>query len=124
NFVAKTEGRYDLVVTGDQSTRYSLVVTRGADFGNGPTVGTPAAQDLTATLGDETGGAIGAIHGHSPANLGASFDGIDSLRVGGIHPPDTAAAVGEQYIVEAVNSQLRVTDKAGNTQSDEPASRP
>src|SRR5262249_29955997 len=55
NFVAKKEGRYYLVVTGDQGTPYSLIVTRGADFGNGPTVGTPAGQDITAKLGDETG---------------------------------------------------------------------
>jgi sugar lactone lactonase YvrE len=124
NFVAKEQARYYLVVTGDQSTRYSLVVTRGADFGNGPTVGTPGGQDITATLGDETGGAIGAIHSHSPANLGASFDGIDYLHsTGGLYPPDTVAAVGEQYIVEAVNSQIRVTDKAGQTQFDEPLSQ-
>jgi sugar lactone lactonase YvrE len=121
NFVAKTEGRYYLVVTGDQSTQYSLVVTRGADFGNGPTVGTPAGQDITATLGDGTGGAIGAVHGHSPANLGASFDGIDYLHSNtSVIQPDTVAAVGEQYIVEAVNSHIRITDKAGNTKLDEP----
>jgi hypothetical protein len=120
NFVAKTEGRYFLVVTGDQSTQYSLVVTHGADFGNGPNVGTPAGQDITVTLGDGTGGALGAIHGHSPANLGASFDGIDSFHSSGGFPPDTVAAVGVQYIVEAVNSHIRVTDKAGHTQLDEP----
>src|SRR5262249_52301799 len=34
DFVAQRQGRYYLVVTGDQSTQYSLVVTRGADFGN------------------------------------------------------------------------------------------
>jgi hypothetical protein len=124
DFVAKTEGRYFLVVTGDQSTQYSVVVTRGADFGNGPTVGTSAGQDITATLGEEMGGAIGAIHGHSPANLGASFDGIESLHsVGAPYPPDTVAAVGEQQIVEAVNSQIRITDKAGHTQFDEPLSQ-
>jgi sugar lactone lactonase YvrE len=120
NFVAKKEGRYFLVVTGDQSTQYSVVVTRGADFGNGPNVGTPVGQDITATLGDDTGGALGAIHGHSPANLGASFDGIDYLNSGGAFAPDTVAAVGEQQIVEAVNSHIRVTDKAGHTQLDEP----
>src|SRR5262249_61635010 len=79
NFVAKKEGRYYLVVTGDQGTPYSLIVTRGADFGNGPTVGTPAGQDITAKLGDETGGAIGAIHGHRPASLGTGFDRIGYL---------------------------------------------
>jgi hypothetical protein len=121
DFVAKKEGRYYLVVTGDQSTQYSVVVTRGADFGNGPDVGTPGGQDITATLDDGTGGALGAIHSHSPANLGASFEGIESLHsIGAPYPPDTVAAVGEQYIVEAVNSEIRVTDKAGNTQFDEP----
>ena len=121
NFVAKKEGRYFLVVTGDQSTQYSVVVTRGADFGNGPDVGTPAGQDITATMGDGTGGALGAIHGHSPATLGAGFDGIDYLHSNtpGLQP-DTVAAVGEQYIVEAVNSHIHVTDKAGHTQLDEP----
>jgi streptogramin lyase len=120
DFVAKKEGQYYLVVTGDQSTQYSLVITRGADFGNGPNIRTPVGQDINATMGDGTGGAIGAIHGHSPANLGAGFDGIDYLGSSGGIPPDTVAAVGEQYIVEAVNSQIRITDKAGNTELDEP----
>src|SRR4029077_16982867 len=64
DFVAKKEGQYYLVVTGDQSTQYSVVVTRGADFGNGPDVGASPGQDLSATMGDGTGGALGAIHGH------------------------------------------------------------
>src|SRR5262249_52625108 len=121
NFVAKKEGRYFLVVTGDQSTQYSVVVTRGADFGNSPDVSTSPGQDITGTLGDETGGALGAIHGHSPANLGASFDGIDySTSSANTIPPDTVAAVGEQQIVEAVNSYIRVMDKAGQTELEEP----
>jgi hypothetical protein len=120
NFVAKKEGQYYLVVTGDQSTQHSVVVTRGADFGNDPNLGTPAGQDITATMDDGTGGAVGAIHGRSPANLGSGFDGIDASHSGGAtYPPDTVAAVSEQYIVEAVNSQIRVTDKAGNTKLDE-----
>src|SRR5262249_44678096 len=109
DFLAKKEGRYYLVVTGDQSTQYSLVVSRGADVGNAPNIGTRAGQDITAMLGNGTGGALGAIHGHSPANLGASFDGIESLHsIGAPYPPDTVAAVGEQQIVEAVNSQIRI----------------
>src|SRR5262249_40081662 len=88
DFVAKKEGRYFVVGTGDQSTQYRVVGTRGADFGNGPDVGTSAGQDISATMGDGTGGALGAIHGHSPANLGASFDGIDSLHSSGAtYPP-------------------------------------
>jgi hypothetical protein len=114
DFVAKQQGRYYLVVTGDQSTQYSLVVTRGADFGNKPSVNKPAAQDITS-------GALGAIHGHSPAKIITSYDGIDSNSSScGCLPPDTVAAVGGQFVVEAVNVQLRVTDKAGNVKLDEP----
>src|SRR5262249_13324141 len=80
NFVAPKAGQYYLMVTGDQSTKYSLVVTRGGDFGNGPGVGTPAGQDIAATLGDGTGGALGAIHSQSPAQLTASFEGMDYLH--------------------------------------------
>src|SRR5262249_39577396 len=85
-----------------------------------PNVETPAGQDITATMGDGMGGALGAILGHSPAHLGAGFDGIDYLNSGGAFAPDTVAAVRDQQIVEAGDSHLRVTDKAGHTQLDEP----
>lgn len=51
-----------------------------------------------------------------------SFDGVDYLGSNcGCLPPDTNAAVGNKFVVETVNIQLRVFDKAnGNLLLDEP----
>jgi hypothetical protein len=53
---------------------------------------------------------------------GQAFEGIDFLGSScGCLPPDTDAAVGNNYVVEAVNVQLRVFDKTtGNILLDEP----
>jgi sugar lactone lactonase YvrE len=120
NFVAPATGRYYLVVNGTDSAHYSLIATRGADFGDQASVTTQAGQDITATLAGGNGGALGVVQGHSPASLSTSFDGIDFKGSSGqFLPPDTIAAAGDQYIVEAVNVGLRVTDKSGNDKLDE-----
>src|ERR1041385_8941625 len=56
--------------------------------------------------------------------LGQSYDGIDSLGSNcGCLPPDTNAAVGNNFVVETVNSQMRVFDKTtGVVMLDEPLS--
>ena len=55
-------------------------------------------------------------------NIGQSYDGVDFLGSNcGCLPPDTNAAVGGNYVVEAVNVQLRVFDKTtGAVLLDEP----
>jgi hypothetical protein len=54
--------------------------------------------------------------------IGLSFDGIDFLGSNcGCLPPDTNAAVGNGFVVETVNIQIRVFDEAtGNILLDEP----
>src|SRR5215472_9294816 len=54
--------------------------------------------------------------------LGQSYDGIDFLGSNcDCLPPDTNAAVGDNYVVETVNLQLRVFDKTtGAVLLDEP----
>ena len=56
--------------------------------------------------------------------IGQSYDGIDFLGSNCFClPPDTNAAVGDNYVVEAVNVQLRVFDKTtGTVLLDEPLS--
>ena len=56
--------------------------------------------------------------------IGQSYDGIDFLGSNcNCLPPDTNAAVGDNYVVEAVNVQLRVFDKTtGAVLLDEPLS--
>jgi hypothetical protein len=54
--------------------------------------------------------------------INQSFDGVDFLGSNcGCLPPDTNAAVGNKFVVETVNVQIRVFDKAnGNLLLDEP----
>jgi hypothetical protein len=78
-----------------------------ASVPNGPL---PAARPaLPATLG---------LH------IGQSYDGVDFLGSNcGCLPPDTNAAVGGNYVAEAVNVQFRVFDKTtGAVLLDEPLS--
>lgn len=43
--------------------------------------------------------------------VGQSYDGVDSNSAGGWRPPDTNAAVGNNFVVETVNMQIRIFDK-------------
>ena len=56
--------------------------------------------------------------------IGQSYDGVDFLGSNcGCLPPDTNAAVGDNFVVETVNVQLRVFDKStGAILLDEPLS--
>ncbi len=56
--------------------------------------------------------------------IGQSYDGIDFLESNcSCLPPDTNAAVGNNFVVETVNFQIRIFDKAnGNIRLDEPLS--
>jgi hypothetical protein len=53
--------------------------------------------------------------------IGQNFDGIDFLGSNcGCLPPDTNADVGNGFVVETVNIQVRVWDTSGNLLLDEP----
>src|SRR5882757_7741111 len=56
--------------------------------------------------------------------IGQSYDGIDFLGSNcGCLPPDTNAAVGNNFVVETVNVQVRIFDKiTGAVLLDEPLS--
>src|SRR5215469_5966713 len=88
-------------------------------------VGPPAA----ANLGNLASPAPGGIPQLPPApaqgpgvHLGQGYDGIDFLGSNcGCLPPDTNAAVGNNFVVETVNLQIRVFDKTTGAQLlDEP----
>jgi len=52
--------------------------------------------------------------------LGSSFEGIDfDASSCGCFPPDPNAAVGGNYVVEVVNTQIRIFDKTGSILFDE-----
>ncbi|MDH4073686.1 MAG: PPC domain-containing protein, partial [Gammaproteobacteria bacterium] len=110
NFIATTSGTYYLKVTGDPGAEYNLVVTRGVDFDTERNDDQAQAQDITGTSG-----ALGAIVA-SGVDLGIGFEGIDFLGSNcGCLPPDTNAAVGGNWVVETVNTQIRVFDKTTGT---------
>ncbi len=119
NFVATTTGTYYLKVTGEPSAEYSLTVTRDAAFDTEPNDTQDTAQPLAGNRA-----ALGAIVNAAVATLGTSFEGIDFNGSNcGCLPPDTNAAVGNDYVVETVNTQIRVFDKTtGDVLFDEPLS--
>jgi hypothetical protein len=109
DFAAPASGTYYVHVTGS-GVQYNLVVTRAATFSLGSNHSSANSQDVT-----NTNGVLSAI-GKPPAiALGANFNGLsfnDTLS-GGI-PPDGALAVGSGYIMEGVNTAVRITDMSGN----------
>jgi methionine-rich copper-binding protein CopC len=124
NFVAPATGTYYVQVTGDGGAKFNLVLTRGADFTTQNHTTLATAQDITATQqsGDSNkGGALGYLVNPSGANVQSTIEGIDfNTSNCGCLPPDTNAAVGGNYVAEAVNLQFRVFDKTtGNTLLDE-----
>ncbi len=117
NFVAASTGTYYVEVTGDAGVKYSLTVTRSANFDIEPNDTFDTAQSLTGT-----NGVLGAINPGGNLTVGTSFEGVDFNGSNcGCLPPDTNAAVGGNYVVETVNVEIRVFDKTtGNILMDEP----
>jgi protocatechuate 3,4-dioxygenase beta subunit/methionine-rich copper-binding protein CopC len=119
NFVAPSDGTYYVEVTGDPGVKYSLTVTRGANFDleNHSTIYN--SEPLTGT-----NGVLGALDPGGNLVIGSQIEGIDFNGSNcGCLPPDTNAAVGGNYIVENVNVQIRVYDKtSGAILLDEPLS--
>src|ERR1035437_3062354 len=89
-------------------------------------VGRPAP--LTTQQPSLPNGAVARAKPQAPKGGGLdirqSFDGVDFLGSNcPCLPPDTNAAVGNGYVVETVNVQIRVFDKStGNILLDEPLS--
>ncbi len=110
NFVASSTGTYYLEVTGDQGLKYSLVVTRSANFDIEPHNTSVTAQPLTGTSG-----VLGALDPGGTLTVGSSFEGIDFASPDnpcGCLPPDTNAAVGPTQVIETVNEEIRVYSKS------------
>jgi protocatechuate 3,4-dioxygenase beta subunit/methionine-rich copper-binding protein CopC len=128
DFVAPSGGTYYVQVSGDPGLKFNLVVTRGADFITQPNSTPGTAQDITPTQGSgdpNQGGVLGYLSNPSGVLAGSNYEGIDFNGSNcGCLPPDTNAAVGGDWIVETVNLQIRVLDKAtGTTLLDEPLSQ-
>ncbi|HXL09153.1 MAG TPA: hypothetical protein VN966_02940, partial [Candidatus Bathyarchaeia archaeon] len=52
--------------------------------------------------------------------LGANFVGMSSNDTScGCQPPDDIAAAGTNHVIELVNTAIRISDKAGNIQSNQ-----
>jgi methionine-rich copper-binding protein CopC/protocatechuate 3,4-dioxygenase beta subunit len=117
NFVASTDGTFYAEVTGDLGVKYSLTVTRAANFDIEPHNSIYTAQPLTGT-----NGVLGALDPGGKLVIGQQIEGIDFNGSNcGCLPPDTDAAVGGNYIMENVNVQVRVYDKtSGSILLDEP----
>ena len=108
NFVAPAAGTYYVEITGDPGVQYSLTVTRSANFDIEPNNTIDQAQNL-----DGTNGALGALKSGGTITVGQNYDGIDFNGSNcGCLPPDTNAAVGPAYVMETVNVQIRMFDKA------------
>jgi hypothetical protein len=60
---------------------------------------------------DGTNGALGALDAGGALTIGSSIEGINGAEAGFYRPPDTNAAVGNNFVVETVNLQIRMFDK-------------
>jgi len=85
--------------------------TTGASTSGASTSGASTSGGATAASGGAHGLAALAVPG---ANVNASFDGSHEVNCGSCIPSDSNAAVSTTEIVEAVNTQIRVTGKSGN----------
>src|SRR5262249_13069910 len=102
NYVAPRSATYFVEVTGDAGVQYSLTVTPSANFDIEPHNTPSTAQPLTGT-----NGAAGALD-PGGFKVGTSIEGIDfNSSDCGCLPPDTNAAVGPNYVGEAVNLDMR-----------------
>jgi methionine-rich copper-binding protein CopC len=125
NFVPRDDATYYVQVTGNAGAKYDLVVTKDLAFDTENNDTLAKAQDITATVTGPIagGGVVGTIFS-SGVNMGPGYDGVDFNDSNcGCLPPDTNADVGNGFIVEPVNLQIRVFDKAtGSILLDEPLS--
>jgi hypothetical protein len=113
NFVARVSGTYYVKVTGTAGVNYNLVVTKGLIFDAEGNNSQSQAQDITATQASG-GGALGTIFAPSVAQVGQNFEGLGFNDTScNCLPPDGALAVGNGFVMEGVNTALRVTDMAG-----------
>ena len=87
-----------------------------------PTRPVPLSNYSPSTQKRLSGPISGALPGG--VEIGQSYDGIDFLGAScGFLPPDTNAAVGNNFVVETVNCQIRIFDKTtGGILLDEPRS--
>jgi hypothetical protein len=110
NFAAPKGGRYYIEVTGDIGVHYSLVVTRSATFSTVQNNDQSAPQDITHTTG-----VLGALVPNGGVAVETNFDGLSFSDTScGCIPPDTIAAVGDGYVVEAINTTIAIYDESGN----------
>lgn len=90
----------------DMAGRYSLTVTREADFDVVTSSTAPVGQSSTAALGY-----LATVEGTA---LLADFTGMDSnTAMSPYEPPDTHAAAGPDHIVEVVNTAIAMYHKDG-----------
>ncbi len=116
DFMAPVAGTYYAVINSQTIGEYSLVVTRNATFDTEPNNSLDSAQPVGVNQG-----AIGVLSDPSGVSLLNTFEGLDALGSGGYRPPDTNAAVGNNFVVETVNIQIRIFDKTtGSVLLDEP----
>src|SRR5262249_12340614 len=115
--VAPLGATYYVEVSGDVGVKYSLTVTRSANFDIEPNDTQGTAQPL-----DGTKGVLGDLSAGGSVSIGTNFEGIDFNGSScGCLSPDTNATVGGNFVVEPVNVQIRVYDKStGNILLDEP----
>jgi hypothetical protein len=105
NFLVPGDATYYLRVSGVEHD-YNLVLNVNAAFDNEPNDTQADAQPIAGN-----NGALGAIV-NNPITLGVNFEGITGSGSScGCLPPDTNAAVGNNFIVETVNTQIRIFNK-------------
>jgi sugar lactone lactonase YvrE len=116
NFVALQGGAYYIKVTGTQGINYTVVVTRGLNFDLENNNDPANAQSLNAYLhSGGTGGVLGTVFAVGGAQVGANFEGLSYNDTNcGCSPPDGALAVGDGFVMEAVNTAIRISDPQGN----------
>jgi hypothetical protein len=130
NFVARSGGTYYIKVSGKAGLTYNLVVTKDADFNLTPNSTMATAQDITATVNNPYGttgggGALGTLQAGGGVSVGSHFQGLTFNDTScGCLPPDNALAVGTAvngvtYVMEGVNTAIRITDTNGNIYSTE-----
>ena len=96
------------------------MVTKDSTFSLHPNNSQDTAQQIVIdpTAGGH-GGALGYLGSGGPITLGLGIDGAtgtDSNNNCGCLPPDTNAAVNDSYVVETVNEEFLVFDKASGTE--------
>jgi hypothetical protein len=119
NFVAPTSATYYIKVTGSGNNTYTLVATTHSTLDLEHNQSPASAQDLTATIGVDGGngpaGALETLRPGAVTGTATTFDGLHFTDTTcGCSPADNATAVGDGYVVEAVNTAIRISDMQGN----------